>query len=448
MIPKEYRWRYIFHMTDIRNLESIIKYGLLSAHRMEALDIKHENISNLVIQERREKVTVPCGPGGSLHDYVPFYFTSMNPMLLSVINKKNYDQPFILFLCLKIQKLENKKGIFSEASINTNSVPKIYDNCSELTKLDWDLIDSRKWHYNDEDRHRKMAEALIKDEVKISDIDAIVVYNENIKKCVEFIFKRNKLSCPRICFSFGLDDRKSYCFFYTKFFLKDPKVKNNTLVTGPVFLLHEYKALLKNIKEMRMNRKKYLFPSLDCFIKSADDNFNCIPELKGIYGLKTENPIHKETVSEHTINVVKNIRSHYNLFSDKDKRILVAAAYLHDIGKGPKDKWKDGKQLNYPDHPADAIPMLEKILTEDIDNLTDDDIRKICMLVVYHDLVGDCICKERDINQIINVAHSENDLDLLITISLADTQSINSTWYTEIYYSKENFRKKLIGSLK
>lgn len=444
MIPKEHQWRFIFHMTDIRNLDSIIKNGLLSTNNKESLGIKHQNIANLKIQERRDLKDIPCGPKGKLHDYVPFYFSSMNPMLLGVINSKNYDQPLIIYLCMKIQRLEKDDAVFSKASLNTSEDPEIYDDCEKLSELNWELIDSGKWSYkNKDERHQKMAEALIKDKVRIDEIDAIVVFNKYIKEKVERIFKDNNINPPKICYSFGLDDYHKYAFYYTKFFLNSDQ-KRSSLITGPKLLYHLYKNLLKEIKNKRAEFKSFKYTSISDFINALDIKFDSIEELAGIKGLVTSNNEHKEDVETHTKNVVKEIRNIYSDFSEEDKQILVVSAYLHDIGKGPKSKWKDGIQLPYPDHPADAIPMLERILSEEITEISDDDIRKICMLVVYHDIVGDCICKGRDKEQISKIISNGNDLDLLITIALADTKTINKTWYQIIYYSRNKFKNSIL----
>ena len=125
------------------------------------------------------------------------------------------------------------------------------------------------------------------------------------------------------------------------------------------------------------------------------------------------------------------------------------SAYLHDIGKGPKSKWtwNKGVQKAYPDHPVDAIPMLERILTEDFENITEEEIRKICLLVVYHDLVGDIICRGRDIQQIIDIVKDENELNLLIALSLADVSSINETWADSIRNEINDFKKKVLAEL-
>lgn len=53
MIPEKYKWRYVFHMTDLRNLDSIIKNGLLSVNKKKGQGISHFNIANMTIQARR-----------------------------------------------------------------------------------------------------------------------------------------------------------------------------------------------------------------------------------------------------------------------------------------------------------------------------------------------------------------------------------------------------------
>lgn len=65
-------------------------------------------------------MSVPVGPGGVVHDYVPFYFASTNKMLLSLLNRKVVDQPYIVFLAVPIEKLLEENVVFTDASANTN----------------------------------------------------------------------------------------------------------------------------------------------------------------------------------------------------------------------------------------------------------------------------------------------------------------------------------------
>lgn len=175
-ISDKYKGKYVFHFTDLRNLDSIVKNSLLSTNEKKRLGINHHNIANQTIQARRDEMDVTVGPGGKVHDYVPFYFSSINPMLLSLLNHKNCDQNLIIYLCLNIERLDKDDAVFTNASANTTSPPTFYDDTSHLDELDWDLILSRKWKMDSyEAKHKKMAEALIHTKVDICEIDAIVV---------------------------------------------------------------------------------------------------------------------------------------------------------------------------------------------------------------------------------------------------------------------------------
>ena len=99
-ISDKYKGKYVFHFTDLRNLDSIVKNSLLSTNEKKRLGINHHNIANQTIQARRDEMDVTVGPGGKVHDYVPFYFSSINPMLLSLLNHKNCDQNLIIYLCI------------------------------------------------------------------------------------------------------------------------------------------------------------------------------------------------------------------------------------------------------------------------------------------------------------------------------------------------------------
>ena len=175
-IPDNHKNRYSFHFTDIHNLDSIIKNGLLCTNDKNEKGIKHKNIANMTIQDRRAGMDVPVGPGGKVHDYVPFYFSSMNPMLLKKLNEKNVDQQFIIYFWIKIQRLEEDDAVFTDASANTIEAPSFYDDVKDLDKLDWQAIDKKSWGVaSDEERHKKMEEAIIKKHVDIREEDAILV---------------------------------------------------------------------------------------------------------------------------------------------------------------------------------------------------------------------------------------------------------------------------------
>lgn len=445
-VADEHKWRYIFHFTDIHNLDSIIKNGLLCTNVKNEKGIKHKNIANMTIQERRAGMDVPVGPGGKVHDYVPFYFSSMNPMLLKKLNEKNVDQPQIIYLCVKIDRLEKDDAVFTDASANTSEPPSFYDDTVHLDKLDWTLIDSRKWKVGtDEDKHKKMAEALIHNSIGIEEVDAIVVYNESAKKEVERIFKENNITAPSILYDFDPKVRK-YSFYYTKLFFNDRK--RETLVLGPSSLLREYHSLIEYVNsERQKKRDSYPYKNIEALVKALDKDITVLPELKNVEGLLQDYDPHNDTVDDHTKAVVEEMKEveYYKNASDEKKNVLLLASYLHDMGKGPKSKWSSGKMTStYLDHPVDAIPMLARILTEDVEELSDEEIRQMCMLVVYHDIIGDCMEKGREKQQVADVIESEDDLDMLFAISCADANAVTGVWGLGILGRKKSFKEAIM----
>lgn len=445
-IADKHSWRYIFHFTDIHNLDSIIKHGLLCTNEKNEKGIEHKNIANMSIQERRANMDVPVGPGGKVHDYVPFYFSSVNPMLLKKLNEKNVDQQYIIYLCVKIQRLEEEDAVFTNASANTVEAPTFYNDVKDLDQLDWQAIDKKNWGVtSDEERHKKMAEALIYKSINVSEVDAILVFNDGIKNAVKKVFKENGVEPPAIIFDF--DERViNYRFYYTKFFIDAQK--NYSLVTGPETLLNSYRSLIAETKKQRQEPKKsYPYRTIKELLDALGKDTTVIPELKAVEDLLQDYKPHNDTVGEHTRNVVAEIKkqTYYINASNEKKDILLMAAYLHDIGKGPKNKWKGGIMKGaYPDHPADAVPMLRRILTEDIETLSDEEIRLVCMLVVYHDIIGDCMEKGREKQQVADVIESEDDLDMLFAISCADAKAVKGGWGLGILGRKKSFKEAVM----
>lgn len=446
-ISAKYSGKYFFHFTHIENIDSILKHGILCTNKKQDLEIIHKNVASESIQERRSGMKVTCPPKGLVHDYVPFYFCSMNPMVLSLINSKNIDQQFIVFFAIPIEKLADENVIFTDASANTDLPPNFYSDPVNLDKLDWKAIDSKKWGHSDKDElHRRMAEVLIKETVPIEMIEHIVVWNSDIKKRVEDGFKKYKITPPSITYS---PLKSTYHFHFTKFMLGQG---DSSLITGPFFLKQECKRTIRNIIEKRKAinpRAKFPFENISDAINKINKNFCAIKEMEGIFELETKNEIHSENVSDHTLKVVSKLLelNYYKDANQRDKDILKLSAYLHDIGKGPKTRWKNEIQLAYPDHPADAPAMLERILVEDFKEISDYEIKKICILVTYHDLIGEIIGKGRDIQQLIDIVENEKTLQMLATLNLADVSAINQIWRIKYIGAIENLKTEVLQKL-
>lgn len=421
MAESKYSGRFVYHFTYIDNLDEIIKNGLLSTNLKTKKGIIHKDIANNEIQRRRSEMRVTCGPGGVIHDYVPFYFTKRSPMLLNVIKGKNVDQEGIIYLAVPIEAVEDKSVIFSNSSANTLIPPTFYCDANDLDKLNWDIIDSWIWVPATEKlKQQKMAELLIYDKVNFSDISFIVVWDSFIRDHVTQLLKNNGFD--------NFDIRCDNSSFENHYF-NDFNAKGRVnIVSGPKILLSETKKCIKYIIENKPLNP--VFGNISDALNAIEFNFGCIKELSDIDGLETDNPIHKEDVGAHSRRVagLLNKEPVFHELSEKEQHVVTLAAYLHDIGKGPKTRWKDGIQKVDDTHPIKSLPMLKRILSEEIGGLSNKEIRQIVTLVVYDDLVGDIIGHKRNEDQMQKIIKIKSDVDMLILIAKCDMNSINPAW--------------------
>ncbi|WP_199452427.1 MULTISPECIES: DarT ssDNA thymidine ADP-ribosyltransferase family protein [unclassified Marinobacter] len=439
-IPQNLKGRYAYHFTLIDNLESIIESGLLCTNLKNERGISHENIAEYGIQGRRSAMLVPCSEGSCVHDYVPFYFSKKTPMQLGVINKKNVDQPLLIYFAIPIEIIEKKAGVvFADASANTDVPPNFYDLSAVhmLNSLNWDAIDDKKWGCpSDEYRHQKMAELLIPGEIKISEISYIVVWNERIKEEVEKIFTAKATQPPAIKY-----DTDHY---YTNFY----EGGRQSIVTGPRILKNNVDNTIVDICNNTNGPTKY--ENIRAVLDAISNNFSSIKELDDIDGLRASYGPHKDDVGTHSRKVAGGLDQffEYNELSEEDKDIVLLSAYLHDIGKGPKSRWgQDGMTKADNDHAVKSLPMLKRILTEDIGGLSKDAIRKIVILVTYDDLIGDIVARGRNENQLFDVIEDENDLNMLVAIAKADMNSINPFWVMSHNRSIEALKSKALQAI-
>lgn len=437
MIPNKCKGRFAYHFTSVYNFEDIIANGLLSTNLKNSLNITHDDIANGSIQQRRSTMAVTCGKRGVVHDYVPFYFAKRTPMLLNIVKSKNFDQIDIMYLAIPIEKVIDDDVVFSRSSANTNPPPTFYNKPEDLNNLDWDAIDSYKWTYpNDDDRHNKMAEMLIYGKVNINEFSHIVVWNEKFKKHIEEILTKNNIdSLPVVT-----DYEKHFKHHYFTIF--DKKERTN-IITGPRQL---YLLTKKNINQTIENQKKDCHhTNLKSLVDAIEKNFSCIKELEDIDGLETDNIIHKECVGTHSRSVAALVKqdSMFNEYNENEKLILILSAYLHDIGKGPKSRWETGIQKVDEDHPRKSLPMLKRILCDEISGLSKSDIRRIHMLVIYDDLVGDILAKCRKKCQLEQIIRNRTDVNLLISIAKADMGAINPDWVIKYQDEIEDLRQEM-----
>ncbi len=181
---------YLYHLTSVENLPSIIDSGgLKSKNRLAQEQVSYRDIAYTGLQERRARRTVPCAAGGCLHDYVPFYFGPCPPMLyvISEGGVEGYDggQEPIVYLMTRVQFIENEGLDFAFSDRHAVlTYASFYEDVTALDQVDHRLMYKQYWQNTDvhpQRKERRQAEFLVHDFVPFTLIGAIVVINQDVK---------------------------------------------------------------------------------------------------------------------------------------------------------------------------------------------------------------------------------------------------------------------------
>lgn len=193
----------ILRIIPIDNLEVYLKRkGAYAPHHEPKDGLDLVKIHDVGIQETSDTHPIPCGPCGTIHDYLAFYFGFLSPMLLRVKTGWNVDwtrgQEPILYLVSTIEQVLHAglRFVFSDGqriSFQTNW----YDDVTDLDKVDWGMVNERYWRADYDagpegmDRQRrKQAEFLVHEFFPWELVIGIGVINADYKRRVEAILKR------------------------------------------------------------------------------------------------------------------------------------------------------------------------------------------------------------------------------------------------------------------
>lgn len=423
-LPQEYQDRLVYHFTHINNLRDLLKHGLLAKNNSSFHKCAVNNIAEPSIQSRRATMRVTCGFGGVVHDYVPFYFGSISPMLLAVVNKRNVDQQDIIYFEYRLSSLIDYEFVFTDASANTEIPPSFFDKLNSLSRLNWEAIDCKKWGASTYSKNERMAEFLVYDHVPVNAAERIVVWNERIKNKILKIAKECDAKIPPIEYESN-EHRHYFCDFMNN--------SDASCAAGPKETKSVYKNALAKVYD-RPSLDDYLFNNMLHLLSKLRLGMGNLTHTKELIGLKTANKLHNESVDSHTLAVVKNVKQSdlYKELTEENKNIVELAAYLHDIGKGPSSRWPNRIQKVDQKHPLRAMPMLVDIFTTQVREIDENEIITLFKLVCYHDLIGDILGNGRDEKQLFELIESIDELDMLFCLCKADIDSLYPEWWVKV----------------
>jgi len=186
----------IVRLMHVENLDTILRRSALHATNHVPDDgLLYRTIHNVGIQNERHARHIPCGPGGTLHDYIPFYFGYLSPMLLQLKTNRvagyNEGQTPLIYLVSTVQAIAAAgcRFVFSNGH-GIAAFTDWFDDLGSLDEVDWNMVNERYWSdsVNDMDRQRrKQAEFLIQRKCPWDAIIEIVVLNQAASSRVEEI---------------------------------------------------------------------------------------------------------------------------------------------------------------------------------------------------------------------------------------------------------------------
>jgi len=186
----------IFRFIHIDNLRTCLERGGLHAPNHCPDDGRiYKTIHNEEVQNKRHVTRIPCGPGGTIHDYVSFYFGYLSPMMLNLKTGRvpGYDdgqEPLIYLVSTAHAVRDSGAGFVFSNGHGLATFTDWFDDLANLDQVDWNMVYQRYWSDTLEDmdrQRRKQAEFLVYRFFEWSLIERIGVINQAMKANVEAI---------------------------------------------------------------------------------------------------------------------------------------------------------------------------------------------------------------------------------------------------------------------
>ena len=212
-IPQPVR---LFHITAIGNLKTICREGaLLAKNVVTVAGLNYQNIAHGGAQGARADKTVPVPPGGTVHDFVPFYFAPRSPMLSAIHNGKvegcQVSQQDIVHFETTVDRVTagGEPFVFFERNA-TLAYSRAFTDLTRLDTIAWDLLTEEpkldgfcKYFQNRyqveryvDRMERRMAEFMVRDRVPLSQFTRVGVCNVQQARLVLAILQSEGVTLP------------------------------------------------------------------------------------------------------------------------------------------------------------------------------------------------------------------------------------------------------------
>lgn len=168
----------IHHITHIDNIPTILsERGLMCDAEVARRSLCSQSIAYDSIKQRRSTRRVEklsgekVAAGGSVADYVPFYFCNRSPMLAAIHNGyvAGYQkgQENVIYLVSTVEAVASSDLVWCFTDGHAaEEMTEFYDRLEGLSKVDWKAVETWRWGGrwlldNPDVKRRKQAEFLV-----------------------------------------------------------------------------------------------------------------------------------------------------------------------------------------------------------------------------------------------------------------------------------------------
>ncbi len=175
----------IFRITHRENVRWLLRHGLHCRHA-NVQDPNYVNIGNFDLIGKRDQHPVKHAMGGTLGDYVPFYFTPFLPMLYNIKTGRGVPmRPMeeIVILATSLHELRKRQipFIFTDRHAYLATV-QISSDLARLDWIDWQMLRDRNFARDTEHPERfdqYQAEALVYSYLPSDALLGVVCYTKD-----------------------------------------------------------------------------------------------------------------------------------------------------------------------------------------------------------------------------------------------------------------------------
>ena len=189
----------IYRLVHVDCLPTLLTRGVLHAPNHTPNDgLGYRTIHDVNVQANRRVKQVSCGPGGTIHDYLPFYFGSRSVMLLNLKSGRvagyNEGQAPLVYLASTAQTVAaaGLQYVFTDGH-GLATFTEWFDDLAKLDAVDWSLLKEKYWNDTPQDndrQRRKQAEFLVWQSLPWDLIGGVGVLDPVMKQRVEGIIQQ------------------------------------------------------------------------------------------------------------------------------------------------------------------------------------------------------------------------------------------------------------------